>query len=147
MNSLLFGVVFVAFTVSTGNGLECYSCDSSKSSLCNYGIASIVMPTIDCDKQMGDSNPLTSWIPKQCVKLTAKDADGKEFVARGCIPYSGGACDLVMKTLGFFSGLSGGVRDLDCYPCSGDKCNSSITVQPSVAATIILSLLFFFLKL
>ncbi|XP_045476859.1 uncharacterized protein LOC123682338 [Harmonia axyridis] len=147
MNKMLFSVIFVAFTISYGNCLECYTCDSSQTGLCNFGIASFVMPTVDCDKQIGDSNPLTNWIPKQCVKLTAKDAEGKEYVARGCIPYSGGACDVIMSTLGFFSKIGGGAKDLHCYPCDGDKCNSSISVQPSIAATLILSILFCIFKL
>ncbi|KAL3273904.1 hypothetical protein HHI36_015327 [Cryptolaemus montrouzieri] len=146
MNRILASALLIVCAISSGYCLECYTCDSSQSMWCNVGLLSFFMPTEDCSKQGGDSI-LTSWVPKECVKLTAKDSEGKEFVARGCIPYVGGACNIVMKTLGFFSELSGGARDVNCYTCSGNKCNSSFTIRPSVAATVLLTSLFMFFRL
>ncbi|KAJ3623741.1 hypothetical protein MTP99_017408 [Tenebrio molitor] len=111
-------------TISTAFALTCYKCDSSQSKLCNYGIGSFTYDTVNCDEEAG-GGVLTNWIPKQCVKLVAKDKDGKEYIARGCMPSVGSACRGIAKTLSFFSSLEGEIEDMDCFPCDGDKCNSA----------------------
>ncbi|KAK9885361.1 hypothetical protein WA026_010857 [Henosepilachna vigintioctopunctata] len=143
MNTIItVGAVLIVFTASAYS-LNCYSCDSSTSSICNVGLLSLALPVQDCSQKSGESvvDFLNSVVPNQCVKITAKDTHGNEYVARGCIPYSGGVCSALVKTLGFFSGLSGGASDVNCYTCDSDKCNSSFSIRPSLAAIIIISIL------
>ncbi|KAK9876702.1 hypothetical protein WA026_014081 [Henosepilachna vigintioctopunctata] len=96
---------------------------------------STALPVQDCSQKSGESvvDFLNSVVPNQCVKITSK-TNGNEYVARGCIPYSGGVCSAVVKILGFFSGLSGGASDVNCYTCDSDKCDSSFSIRPSLAA-------------
>ncbi|RZC38062.1 uncharacterized protein BDFB_009997 [Asbolus verrucosus] len=122
--------------------LRCYKCDSSESALCNYGIGSFTYDTVDCDEE-AKGGIFTNWVPKQCVKLVAIDHDDKEYVARGCMPGIGGACKAVAKTLSFFSNIEGGIKDIDCFPCDGDKCNSASRYKGYTMVGVLLAALAF----
>ena len=66
MFRLIFNIYFFAALA-----LTCYKCDSSENKLCSYGISSFTYNTVDCNEEFG-GGALTSWIPKQCVKLVAQ---------------------------------------------------------------------------
>lgn len=146
----MFSVLLFFLGISSGMCLTCYKCDSSDSVLCNFGLTSLLMPTVDCQKEVGgEGGFLTSWIPKECVKFTAKDNEGKEFVARGCMPKLGGACNVLVKTLGFFSNLDsqGGPQDLNCSMCDSDKCNSAYNLKPIGFYSLILGAILLVLRI
>ncbi|XP_022916576.1 UPAR/Ly6 domain-containing protein CG9338-like [Onthophagus taurus] len=132
--ALILGVIGAAFAI------KCYDCDSSKDIGCNVGIFSFAQTVTDCD---AGSSLIGSFFPKNCIKLTARDANDNEYVARRCgVNVGFNACDIVAKTIGFMS-TKDGVRDLNCYECSSDKCNSAVTIGSTAILSVLAACILF----
>ncbi|KAJ3645740.1 hypothetical protein Zmor_023376 [Zophobas morio] len=141
MAAKIVQVLAFMLAISTALALTCYKCDSSENKLCSYGISSFTYNTVDCNEEFG-GGALTSWIPKQCVKLVAQDKDGNEHIARGCMPHTGGACSSIAKALSFFSSVEGDIKDMNCYPCDSDKCNSAPKLTYTFLGVIMAAVVF-----
>ncbi|ENN81736.1 uncharacterized protein LOC109546495 [Dendroctonus ponderosae] len=120
-------VLVLALAVSS-EALTCYSCDTQKSMACGWGIASFTYDTVDC----GSLGFLDSIVGPSCVKLTAKNKEGKEYIHRGCLAGPAVGCQAVAKTVGWVSDQSSNspdsLSDMNCETCSTDKCNSASTL-------------------
>ncbi|XP_060522733.1 uncharacterized protein LOC132699831 [Cylas formicarius] len=139
MASIIPCLLAVVFAIGAANGLKCYSCNSKDSTRCGYGIASFTYPVQECVS----AGILDSIAGAKCYKITAKDSDGSEYIARGCQAPPAFGCDAIAKTAGWLTGYSSGNQftDIQCDVCDVDKCNSAsqltgFTILGLILATI-----------
>lgn len=121
MGSYVLFLVTVLVAIGTVSSLRCYACNGFT---CGYGMLSFTYPEVDCEAKTGNSllDTVASIIPTQCVKIVGKDENGGSFVARNCTAYSGQvACNLIAGAMELGTGL----KDMECYTCTDNLCNSS----------------------
>ncbi|KAK9885362.1 hypothetical protein WA026_010859 [Henosepilachna vigintioctopunctata] len=133
---ILINILLVSLKLYCVYSISCYRCETTSSTIqsqCTDGPR--YGEPEDCEKpsraniSSRANLQYTELKPKHCLKVTGVDTNGKEYIARGCIPHPGGTCEQVVNTKGFFLGVVGGVKNLQCYPCKEDECNSSLTVR------------------
>lgn len=75
------------------------------------------------------------------------DKDGKEYIARGCLPPATIGCSAIANTIGWISSNTdqNGLRNLNCETCTTDKCNSAQKVTGMALIALIVSAFAFLL--
>ncbi|CAG9856490.1 unnamed protein product [Phyllotreta striolata] len=139
MASYLTGVVAVLFVVNAANGLTCYSCNSKDSTSCKWGLASFTYNTQECTS----AGVLDSVITPKCYKITGQNKDGKEYIARGCLPPATVGCSAISKAVGWLSSQASdepdSLQNLSCETCETDKCNSATSLAGFTFVGVLLS--------
>ncbi|CAG9856489.1 unnamed protein product [Phyllotreta striolata] len=133
------GVVAVLFLVNAANGLTCYDCNSEDNIFCKWGLASFTYNTQECrsggvfDKLLG---------PK-CYIIIGHNKEGKEFIARGCLPPAAVGCSAISKAVGWLSSHliddPDSLQNLSCNTCKTDKCNSATSLAGFTFVGLLLS--------
>ncbi|XP_050302942.1 uncharacterized protein LOC126740803 [Anthonomus grandis grandis] len=131
-------VVVMAIMATTASALTCYSCNSKDSVACKWGLTSFTYNTEEC----GSIGILDSiGAGAKCYKITAKNHQGDEYVARGCQSAPAFGCNAIASTIGWVSGQSSSdpnaVSDISCETCDKEKCNSA----PKITGFTLLGLL------
>ncbi|KAJ8959157.1 hypothetical protein NQ318_022418 [Aromia moschata] len=143
MSSIMFCIVAVLFVVHTANGLTCYKCNSKDSVNCGWGLISFTYPTENC----GSVGFLDSIIGAKCYKITAESKDGREYIARGCLPPATIGCSAIASAIGWISSQSSdegaSLRSLNCDTCDTDRCNSAQTVKGATIIGMLLATVLF----
>ncbi|KAF2887956.1 hypothetical protein ILUMI_18217 [Ignelater luminosus] len=118
--SLAFTAFILSGILHTGNSLQCYSCDSISSNLCEDPVNATLLNTVFCNQRNFG-----------CLKQKLP-AIGKieKSVHRGCAAVA--FCELLES-----------VSD-HCTVCTNDLCNSSSALIPSIVV-LLLSSIFIFL--
>jgi len=107
--------------IGTASALRCYACSGFA---CGYGFLSFTYPEVDCEIKSGNSfiDTVASIVPSQCVKVVGVDESGSNFIARNCSTYTGEtACKLLVGALE----LGSNMKDVQCYTCTDNLCNSA----------------------
>lgn len=136
-----YAIYLCTFLLAIGaaSALKCYACTGFA---CGYGLFSFTYPEIDCEAKTGSSiiDAVASIIPTQCVKIVGKDANGSGFVARNCSTYTGQAgCNLLATALE----LGSDVKDIECFTCTSNLCNSAPKFTGMAAVGLIIACLAF----
>jgi len=121
MASYVIYLTTFLLAISTASALKCYACNGFT---CGYGLLSFTYPEIECDTKSGSSvlDVVNSILPNQCVKIIGKDENGSSFVTRNCTTLTGQVgCNLIANALQLGSGL----KDLECFTCTDNLCNSA----------------------
>ncbi|XP_018571683.1 uncharacterized protein LOC108911270 [Anoplophora glabripennis] len=111
--------------LSTANALKCYNCNSKDSATCSWGLTSFTYNTEEC----ASAGLLDSVIGPKCYKIAAENKEGGEYIARGCLPPGTIGCNAIASAIGWISSQSSNdadsLKNLNCYTCDSDKCNSA----------------------
>ncbi|KAK9885363.1 hypothetical protein WA026_010860 [Henosepilachna vigintioctopunctata] len=111
---ILISIFFGCLTIYCVYSISCYRCETTMGTIIddcangpNYGELE------NCDAQLRSyrgKSQNSKLKPKNCVKVTGLDKYGRVFTARGCIPYDQNTCKDVVKRIGFFSDVEGGIK-------------------------------------
>lgn len=145
MASFITGFIAILFVVNAANGLSCYDCNSKDSVTCKWGLTSFTYNTQECTS----AGILDNVFTPKCYKITAENKDGKEYIARGCLPPATIGCAAISKTIGWISSQTSDdpetLQNLSCETCETDKCNSASKLAGFTLVGIILSSVAFML--
>lgn len=118
----------VALAFNAANALDCYSCNSKDSVACRWGLTSFTYNVETCTSV----GFLDSLVGPKCYKITAKNSEGGEYIARGCQNPPALGCEALAKTVGWISDQSSNdpdrITDINCVTCESDKCNSATKI-------------------
>ncbi|XP_066259692.1 uncharacterized protein [Euwallacea similis] len=136
-------LLVIALAFSSASALECYSCNSRDSATCRWGLTSF---TYDVDK-CGSAGILDGLVGAKCYKITAKNKEGQEYIARGCLDPPALGCQTIAKSVGWISDQtskdSQAISDIDCVTCDTDKCNSASKIAEFTLLGVLLAIFAF----
>nr|XP_023021865.1 uncharacterized protein LOC111510200 [Leptinotarsa decemlineata] len=132
-------ILAVFLGINAVQGLKCYNCNSENSVQCKWGFTSFTYNTEEC----GSAGVFDNVIGPKCYKITAESKDGREYIARGCLPPATFGCSAMAKAVGWLSSSTSNdphsLENLSCETCETDKCNSAEKVVAFTFIALILS--------
>ncbi|CAH1116160.1 unnamed protein product [Phaedon cochleariae] len=145
MAYIILSALAVLLAVNTANGIVCYNCNSKDSERCKWGFTSFTYSTEECAK----TAVIDSILPAKCFKITATNKDGKDYIARGCLPAGTFGCSAMAKAVGWLSSTTSddgdSLQNLSCETCETDKCNSADRFTGFTLVGLVLSAFVFML--
>ncbi|XP_066137750.1 uncharacterized protein [Euwallacea fornicatus] len=136
-------LLVIALAFSSAAALQCYSCNSGDSATCKWGLTSFTYNVDTC----GSAGILDGLVGAKCYKITAKNKEGTEHIARGCLNPPALGCQTIAKSIGWISEQtrsdSQAISNIDCVTCDTDKCNSASKIAGFTLFGVLLAIFAF----
>ncbi|XP_018571665.1 uncharacterized protein LOC108911258 [Anoplophora glabripennis] len=121
-----YTVAFLA-TLNAASALNCFTCSSKDTFTCGWNVPLIYLSY--GTKQCASVGVLDALIGAKCYKITAQNKQGNWLVERGCLPPGAFGCNAIASAVGWISSEMSNdpnsLKNLNCYTCNSDNCNSA----------------------